>query len=125
MQFTFDFIRIFSLGLYYAAPLLVTLALIIAVLGHFLGSLEGWSKFDALYQAFVTATTVGYGDVHPRRKGSKLLAIAIAFVGIIFPASWSRLRCMPPPMLSGQHTTSPGLYSSWVNKCCPVLIFAV
>jgi voltage-gated potassium channel len=37
-----------------------------------------------LYQAFVTATTVGYGDLHPRKKGSKLLAIAIAFVGIIF-----------------------------------------
>jgi len=84
MKFTFDFIRIFALGLYYAAPLLATLALIIAVLGHFLGRLEGWSKFDALYQAFVTATTVGYGDFHPRKKGSKLLAIAIAFVGIIF-----------------------------------------
>jgi voltage-gated potassium channel len=84
MKFTFDFIHIFALGLYYAAPLLATLALIIAVLGHFLGRLEGWSKFDALYQAFVTATTVGYGDLHPRKKGSKLLAIAIAFVGIIF-----------------------------------------
>ena len=84
MEFTFEFIRIFALGLYYAAPLLATLALIIAVLGHFLGRLEGWSRFDALYQAFVTATTVGYGDFHPRKKRSKLLAIAIAFVGIIF-----------------------------------------
>ena len=84
MKFTFDFIHIFALGLYYAAPLLATLALIIAVLGHFLGRLEGGPKFDALYQAFVTATTVGYGDLHPRKKGSKLLAIAIAFVGIIF-----------------------------------------
>jgi voltage-gated potassium channel len=84
MEFTFDFIRMFSVGLFYASPLLATLALIIIVLGHFLGRLEGWSKFDALYQAFVTATTLGYGDFHPSKKGSKVLAIVITFVGIIF-----------------------------------------
>jgi len=84
MDFTWDFIRMFSIGLFYAAPLLATLALIIVVLGHFLGRLEGWSKFDALYHAFVAATTLGYGDFHPSKKGSKVLAIAITFVGIIF-----------------------------------------
>jgi len=84
MDFTWDFIRMFSIGLFYAAPLLATLALIIVVLGHFLGRLEGWSKFDALYHAFVTATTLGYGDFHPSKKGSKVLAIAITLVGIIF-----------------------------------------
>jgi len=84
MEFTFEFIRMFSIGLYYAAPLLATLALLIVVLGHFLGRLEGWSKFDALYHAFITATTVGYGDFHPSRKRSKVLAIVITFVGIVF-----------------------------------------
>jgi len=84
MEFTWDFIRMFSVGLFYAAPLLATLALLIVVLGHVLGRLEGWSKFDALYHAFITATTVGYGDFHPSRKRSKVLAIAITFVGIIF-----------------------------------------
>ena len=67
MEFTWDFIRMFSIGLFYAAPLLATLALIIVVLGHVLGRLEGWSKFDALYHAFVTATTLGYGDFHPSK----------------------------------------------------------
>ena len=84
MEFTWDFIRMFSIGLFYAAPLLAMLVLLIVVLGHVLGRLEGWSKFDALYHAFVAATTLGYGDLHPRRKRSKLLAIAIALVGIIF-----------------------------------------
>jgi voltage-gated potassium channel len=84
MEFTIEFIRMFSFGLFYAAPLLASLALIIVVLGHILGRLEGWSKFDALYHAFVAATTLGYGDLHPRRKRSKLLAIVITFIGIIF-----------------------------------------
>ena len=74
----------FAIGLFYAVPLLATLALIIVLLGHVLGRLEGWSNFDALYHAFIAATTLGYGDFHPRGKRSKLLAIAITFVGIIF-----------------------------------------
>ncbi len=84
MEFTWEFIRMFFIGLFYAAPLLATLALIIVILGYFLGRLEGWSKPDALYHAFVTATTVGYGDFCPGRKRSNVLAIVIAFVGIVF-----------------------------------------
>jgi hypothetical protein len=84
MEFTFDFIRMFAGGLFYAAPLLAALALVIVILGHFIGKLEGWSKPDALYYAFITATTVGYGDFHPRKKRSKFLAIVVAFVGIVF-----------------------------------------
>jgi len=74
----------FFMGLLYAAPLLATLAFIIVILGHVLGRLEGWSGADAMYHAFITATTVGYGDFCPRQKRSKVLAVAIAFVGIVF-----------------------------------------
>jgi len=84
MEFTFDFIRMFAVGLFYAAPLLATLVSVIGILGYFIGKLEGWSKLDALYHAFITATTVGYGDFNPRKKRSKVLAILIAFVGIVF-----------------------------------------
>jgi voltage-gated potassium channel len=84
MEFTFDFIRIFAIGLYYAAPLLLSMLLIIVILGLLLGRLEGWSRLDALYLAFITATTVGYGDIHPRKKGAKVLAVIITFVGIVF-----------------------------------------
>ena len=78
MEFTFDFIRMFAGGLFYAAPLLAALVLVIVILGHVIGKLEGWSKPDALYHAFITATTVGYGDFHPSKKRSKFLAIVVA-----------------------------------------------
>lgn len=84
MEFTLDFLHMFGTGLFYIAPLLISMLLVIVVLGHFLGRLEGWSRLDSMYYAFITATTVGYGDFHPRKKLSKILAIVIAFVGIIF-----------------------------------------
>jgi voltage-gated potassium channel len=84
VEFTLEFIRMFSLGLLYGAPLLISLLLIIVVLGHFIGKIEGWSTLDALYHSLIAATTVGYGDFHPSKKPAKFLAITIAFVGLVF-----------------------------------------
>ena len=83
MIFTLEFIHLFILDLYYAAPLLLVLVRIIAVLGGVIGSREGWPLTDALYYAFITATTVGYGDFLPRRGTSKFLAILIALLGLL------------------------------------------
>jgi len=38
---------------------------------------------DAFYWSFITATTVGYGDFRPLSRGSKILAILIAFLGLV------------------------------------------
>ena len=84
MQFTFTFVRIFGVGLYLAAPLLLSFAVLIAALGQLVGRMEGWSRFDALYWSFITALTVGYGDIRPLKRMSKNLAVAIALVGIMF-----------------------------------------
>jgi voltage-gated potassium channel len=84
MKFTFDFLRLFLIELGYASPILIFLILCVSLLGYIIGRNEGWSKFDAFYHAFINAATVGYGDLYPKKKLSKLLAIAIAFVGIVF-----------------------------------------
>ena len=83
MEFTISFIRIFCIVLAYTSPILIILLLVIAFLGLLVGKKEGWSKLDALYFSFVTAATVGYGDLYPTKKSSKLLAIAIAVVGLL------------------------------------------
>jgi len=46
------------------------------------GKHEGWSRFDSFYWSFITATTVGYGDVRPTRRKSKVIAIIVAFLGL-------------------------------------------
>jgi hypothetical protein len=84
MDFTLEFLRIFGVGLFFAAPLLIVLGLLIFLMGLVVGKKEGWSLEDAAYYAFITATTVGYGDFHPRKKASKYLAIIIALTGLIF-----------------------------------------
>jgi voltage-gated potassium channel len=54
------------------------------VLGQLAGRVEGWKRFDSFYWSFITATTIGYGDLRPTRISSKLLAIVIGMFGLIF-----------------------------------------
>ena len=84
MDVTVDFLRFFLQGLYFTAPLLLILFLIILLIGQIVGRYEAWSKFDAFYWSFVTAITVGYGDFHPRKRLSKGLAVLTALVGVVF-----------------------------------------
>lgn len=84
MEFTLYFSRVFFMDLIYASPLLVFLVLLISFIGSLIGKIEGWSRSDSLYHAFINATTVGYGDFRPTKKRSRMLAIALAFVGLVF-----------------------------------------
>jgi voltage-gated potassium channel len=84
VQFTFQFLNLFFYGIALAAPLLVFLALMIFILGQVVGMRESWNRFDSFYWSFITATTVGYGDIRPLRKLSKVFAILIALAGLIF-----------------------------------------
>jgi voltage-gated potassium channel len=47
------------------------------------GRKEGWSRLDTFYWSFITATTVGYGDVRPIENASKIASVMIAFLGLM------------------------------------------
>jgi hypothetical protein len=81
---TTTFLKQFLFGLWLTAPLLLSLAAIVTVLGQIVGKKEGWVPFDGFYWSFITATTVGYGDIRPTKKSAKFLAIVIALVGLTF-----------------------------------------
>ena len=72
------------MDIFHAAPLLIFFILLISFIGYLIGKIEEWSIWDSLYHAFINATTVGYGDFRPTRKTSRILAIVLAFVGIVF-----------------------------------------
>ena len=84
MEFTFTFIKLFFYGLGLASPLLISLMIFIIIIGQIVRAREKWTRLDALYWSFITATTVGYGDFRPVAPLSKFLSVLIAFTGIIF-----------------------------------------
>jgi voltage-gated potassium channel len=81
---TTTFLKEFASGVWLTTPLLLSLAIVITALGQVVGKMEGWSSFDSFYWSFITATTVGYGDVRPQRRGPRILSILIALVGLTF-----------------------------------------
>jgi len=80
---TITFLKQFAIGLAVTLPLLLSLIVIITLLGQIVGAKEGWSRFDSFYWSFLTATTVGYGDIRPINRGSRIVSIFIAFLGLI------------------------------------------
>jgi len=83
LDFSLAFLGYFFHGLYLVGPLILFLFLIILMLGQFVGRIEKWSRFDAVYWALITAMTVGYGDFRPRHRLTKTLSLVIAFTGLI------------------------------------------
>jgi hypothetical protein len=52
-------------------------------LGAVIGFLERWSVSETIYFTFVTALTVGYGDLAPKLVISRMIALVIAFSGVL------------------------------------------
>ena len=84
MDFTLSFIGLFAKSLHLIMPLLTFFVLLIVALGQLAGRIEGWSRFNALYWSFITAFTVGYGDIRPLERSTKILSLLIALLGIMF-----------------------------------------
>ncbi len=84
MKFTVTFTELFFKTLYFGAPILLSLITVIVILALIVGRKEGWSTFDSIYWALITGFTVGYGDIRPLTRASKVLSIFIAWTGIMF-----------------------------------------
>jgi voltage-gated potassium channel len=80
---TILFLKDFAVGLWLMFPLVFSLIGAIILLGQTVGRRHGWSFLDTVYWSFMTATTVGYGDLRPTDRRSKIVAIVIAFLGLI------------------------------------------
>jgi voltage-gated potassium channel len=80
---TITFLKQLCFGLWRTLPLLLSLAAGITLLGYGVGRKEGWSRLDTFYWSFITATTVGYGDLRPSENASKIASVVMAFLGLM------------------------------------------
>ncbi len=82
MKFSFHFTKAFLVLLWNAFPLWGALTILITLCGCLLAVIEHLSIGAGIYFAWITSTTVGYGDLSPTTDASRLLAILIAFLGM-------------------------------------------
>ena len=78
------------------------------VLGVLVGFLERWPIGDAIYFTFVTGLTIGYGDLVPRRFVSRLIAVAIGFIGVLLTALIAAVGVRALQAIAAEPVESPG-----------------
>jgi hypothetical protein len=74
--------RLFVSGLAIVWPVLSILLLLKTMLGTIVGLIEGWGIGQGIYFAFITGLTIGYGDLAPSQVLTRVLAVAIGFLGM-------------------------------------------
>src|SRR5262249_16152989 len=73
-------------GLRVVWPVLSALLVLIVGFGILVGLREGWSVQESIYFSFVTALTIGYGDLAPKTLLTRVLAIVIGMCGVVLTA---------------------------------------
>ena len=74
--------RAFVRGLIVVWPILSGLLVTVAVIGAVVGLIEDWGVWRGIYFGYVTALTIGYGDLVPTHVVTQVLALAVGFSGI-------------------------------------------
>ena len=85
MRFSIEFSKAFWIILIHFFPIWGGIVIFISLLGFIIAGLEEELSFSStLYFAWVTGTTVGYGDITPTAGATRFLAVIVAVMGIVF-----------------------------------------
>ena len=79
-----DFVATFARYALHIREVIISLLLLIVLGGLVMSKIEGLKFVDSLYFAFITALSVGYGDIHPTTTVGKLLSVGIGLIGMLF-----------------------------------------
>jgi voltage-gated potassium channel len=78
-----QFVRIYLSFMSSAGRILLTLFLFIVTLGGLFACVEEISVGNSVYYAFISALTIGYGDITPKTDVGKIIAVILGMVGIV------------------------------------------
>jgi voltage-gated potassium channel Kch len=78
------FVRHLSKMLHFVRGVLATLLLILLAFAVIVAEAEGLSLGESLYFIFITALTVGYGDIAPTSGATRVISVLSGVIGIVF-----------------------------------------
>ncbi len=78
------FSEFFFKNAYLVRHVLAGLLSLIVLFGWMISYFEQFSLSDGLYFAFITALTIGYGDIHAITATGRVLCILTGIVGMLF-----------------------------------------
>ncbi len=79
-SFTYHFFRI----IWHFRSVNLALFALIVINGWAISYVEKLPFGDALYFAFITGLTIGYGDIVVKTPVGRILAVLIGFIGVLF-----------------------------------------
>jgi voltage-gated potassium channel len=79
-----EFIRCFARYALHIREVIATLILLIVLGGFVVSRVESIKLGTAIYFAFITALSVGYGDITPTTTSGKLVSVVIGLLGMLF-----------------------------------------
>ena len=65
------------------AGLMLVLGVVVTFGGALIARFDGISLGNGIYFAFITALTVGFGDLVPKSGAAKIITIILALIGLI------------------------------------------
>ena len=80
----FSFIRYFAQYVWFIRHVLNTILVLVIAGALVISWAEAMQFGNAIYFAFITAFTIGYGDITPVSTVARVVSIFIGLVGIIF-----------------------------------------
>ena len=78
------FFKIYFSLLVSAIQVLIALLVTVVILGAVMSIVEKIDFWNAQYLSFVTALTIGYGDLTPHTPFGKVISIMLAIIGMVF-----------------------------------------
>ena len=79
-----EFIRTFLRYAMHIREVIVSLILLLVGGGVAIWRLESIRLGDAIYFAFITGMSIGYGDISPTTALGKLMSVGIGLIGMLF-----------------------------------------
>ena len=79
-----DFVRLFFRYARYVREVLVSLLVLLSLGGVLFSYLEDVPLGQAIYFAFITGLSIGYGDITPQTGMGCVVSIGIGMIGMIF-----------------------------------------